>query len=76
MSARTVCDGPDCGETRRGSRYGDWYEEDEDLPPKLDSRYEWIAVEHDEDRLHGDFCSFECLAAWAMSHAIDRQDAT
>ena len=47
------CDGPDCSATRPGPRYG----------PGLVT---WLAVEHNEDRFQTNFCSFECLAGWAV----------
>ena len=36
----------------------------------------YIVVEANWDADHGQFCSWQCLAEWAMSKAIEHKDRT
>lgn len=62
MSEFTRCDGPDCDKVRP-KRWEDGY-------------YDWptlYIVEANHDRDSGDFCSWTCLAAWAVNRATERE---
>ena len=56
----TSCDGPDCTNIAFDSTG------DEDEEPQA----EWLRIEAYDDNDCGDFCSWECLAAYSMSHAL------
>lgn len=55
----TSCDGPDCVNMAADSTG------DEDEPPD-----QWLHVDAYDDLDCGDYCSWECLAAYAMAHAL------
>lgn len=55
----TQCDGPEC-EQLAADPTGD---DDEPLAS-------WLHVDSYDDDDCGDFCSWECLAAYSMSHAL------
>lgn len=63
MSRATECDGPGCVAR-------------ESAPAQFDvDDVGWIHVEASEDADHADFCSWTCLAAWAVRHALEREGA-
>lgn len=41
-----------------------------------DDELAWISVEANWDADHGQFCSWSCLAEWAMGKAVEHKDRT
>jgi hypothetical protein len=41
-----------------------------------DATIDWLSVEANWDVDHGQFCSWPCLAEWAMSKAIEHEGRT
>ena len=60
-----VCD--TCGKRVKSHRYDRFDDEGEEI---------WISVEANWDADHGQFCSWKCLAEWAMGKAIEHDGRT